>query len=56
MPRIARAVAVGLPHHITQRENYQQCVFQDVIPGTQYLIIHNNLGVTILSKIANFKL
>ncbi len=27
MPRIARAVAVGFPHHITQRGNYQQRVF-----------------------------
>lgn len=28
MPRIARAVAVGLPHHVTQRGNYRQIVFQ----------------------------
>jgi len=27
MPRIARAVAVGLPHHVTQRGNYGQDVF-----------------------------
>ena len=29
MPRIARIVAVGLPHHITQRGNYNQNVFLD---------------------------
>ncbi|MBU4245916.1 MAG: transposase [Nanoarchaeota archaeon] len=29
MPRIARLVAVGLPHHVTQRGNYQQQVFAD---------------------------
>ena len=29
MPRIARVVAVGLPHHITQRGNYGQDVFVD---------------------------
>jgi len=28
MPRIARAVAVGFPHHITQRGNYRQRVFE----------------------------
>ncbi len=27
MPRLARVVAVGLPHHITQRGNYRQRVF-----------------------------
>jgi len=27
MPRIARAIAVGCPHHITQRGKYQQTVF-----------------------------
>jgi len=26
MPRIARAIAVGCPHHITQRGNYRQTV------------------------------
>jgi len=29
MPRIARVVAVGFPHHITQRGNYGQTVFED---------------------------
>ena len=28
MPRISRAVAVGFPHHITQRGNYRQSVFE----------------------------
>jgi len=27
MPRLARAVAVGFAHHITQRENNRQDVF-----------------------------
>jgi len=27
MPRIARAVAVGVPHHVTQRGNHRQDVF-----------------------------
>ena len=27
MPRIARAVAVGVPHHITQRGNHRQDIF-----------------------------
>ena len=29
MPRIARVVAIDLPHHITQRGNYQQNIFSD---------------------------
>ncbi len=28
MPRISRAVAVGHPHHVTQRGNYRQTVFE----------------------------
>jgi putative transposase len=27
MVRIARAVAVGIPHHVTQRGNYRQVIF-----------------------------
>jgi len=38
MPRIARVVAVGLPHHITQRGNYQQDVFLDAEDRKQYLL------------------
>lgn len=37
MPRIARIVAVGLPHHITQRGNYQQNIFLDDNDRKQYL-------------------
>jgi len=29
MPRIARAVGIDLPHHITQRGNYRQQIFED---------------------------
>ena len=29
MPRLARIVAEGYPHHITQRGNYRQRVFQN---------------------------
>jgi len=37
MPRIARLVAVGLPHHITQRGNYRQDVFLDDSDREKYL-------------------
>ncbi len=37
MPRIARVVAVGFPHHITQRGNYQQDVFLNAGDRKQYL-------------------
>ena len=37
MPRIARAVAVGFPHHITQRGNYKQTVFDKEEDYRQYL-------------------
>ena len=37
MPRIARAVAPGYPHHVTQRGNYQQNIF-----NSGY---HANLGI-----------
>jgi len=38
MPRIARLVAVGLPHHITQRGNYKQKVFLNTADKKQYLL------------------
>jgi hypothetical protein len=38
MPRIARAVAVGFPHHITQRGNYRQRVFEDCYLEDCYLV------------------
>jgi len=37
MPRIARLVATGLPHHITQRGNYKQDVFLDDNDRVKYL-------------------
>jgi putative transposase len=37
MPRISRAVAIGYPHHITQRGNYRQAVFNTDEDFTTYL-------------------
>jgi putative transposase len=37
MPRIARTVAPGYPHHVTQRGNYQQPVFDDDDDFDRYL-------------------
>ena len=37
MPRIARVVAAGYPHHITQRRNYQQKIFADDTDQRKYL-------------------
>ena len=37
MPRIARFVAKGLPHHVTQRGNAQQIVFDDTEDRRVYL-------------------
>lgn len=37
MPRIARMVAVGYPHHITQRGNYRQDIFHDDADREKYL-------------------
>ncbi len=37
MPRIARVVAKGYPHHITQRGNYRQPVFEEDEDYVQYL-------------------
>jgi putative transposase len=37
MPRIARAVAEGFPHHVTQRGNYGQDVFGSDADYLQYL-------------------
>ncbi|MDO8127751.1 MAG: transposase [Candidatus Brocadiales bacterium] len=37
MPRIARAVTVGYPHHITQRGNYRQAVFESDEDYNRYL-------------------
>jgi len=37
MPRIARIVAAGYPHHITQRGNYRQKIFSDDTDRNKYL-------------------
>ena len=37
MPRVARIVAAGYPHHITQRGNYQQRIFSDDADRRKYL-------------------
>jgi putative transposase len=37
MPRRARIVAVGLPHHITQRGNFSQAVFENDKDRERYL-------------------
>jgi len=37
MPRVARTVAKGYPHHITQRGNYRQVVFDADADYLQYL-------------------
>jgi putative transposase len=37
MPRISRAIAVGYPHHITQRGNYRQTVFAEAEDYGKYL-------------------
>ena len=37
MPRISRAVAVGYPHHITQRGNYRQTIFTEADDYAHYM-------------------
>jgi putative transposase len=37
MPRIARVVAKGYPHHVTQRGNYRQPVFEEDDDYVQHL-------------------
>ena len=37
MPRVARTVAEGYPHHVTQRGNYRQTVFKSDNDYNQYL-------------------
>jgi putative transposase len=37
MSRISRAVAVGYPHHLTQRGNYRQTVFAEAADYGHYL-------------------
>jgi len=37
LPRIARIVAAGYSHHITQRGNYRQKIFADATDRRKYL-------------------
>ena len=37
MPRISRAVAIGFPHHITQRGNYRRNVFENEADYLHYI-------------------
>ena len=37
MPRIARVVGVGHPHHVTQRGNYRQDLFESNEDRERYL-------------------
>ena len=59
MPRIARAVASGYPHHITQRGNNRDVVFFDNEDKTQYLILLEkyaekwNCGVMVYCLMSN---
>lgn len=39
MPRIARVVVVGYPHHITQRGNYRQDLFVEDADREKYLFL-----------------
>ncbi|OGW75606.1 MAG: hypothetical protein A2Z72_08625 [Omnitrophica bacterium RBG_13_46_9] len=53
MPRIARIVAIGYPHHITQRGNYRQRIFSSDTDRKKYLSLLKNegkrYGLTILA-------
>lgn len=53
MPRIARVIAIGYTHHITQRGNYKQNIFIDDIDREKYISIikkeSKRYGLKILS-------
>lgn len=53
MPRIARVVAAGYPHHITQRGNYRQKIFSGNTDRKRYLSFlkdeSKRYGLTILA-------
>jgi len=53
MPRISRIIAIGFPHHITQKGNYSQGVFKKNFDFKNYLHLTNiykrKYGVSILS-------
>ncbi|MBU2573107.1 MAG: transposase, partial [Elusimicrobia bacterium] len=59
MPRLARVVGVGLPHHVTQRGNYRQEIFNNDSDRERYLIWvaeytrKNNLSVLAYCLMAN---
>ena len=44
MPRTFRAIAVGYPHHVTQRVNYRENIFFDDQDRRTYLEYLNNVG------------
>lgn len=44
MPRISRAIAIGYPHHVTQRGNYRQTVFAETADYDQYVEVHDQFG------------
>jgi putative transposase len=44
MPRIARIVGIGLPHHITQRGNYRQNIFKDDADRKIYLSLMKEMS------------
>ena len=48
MPRISRVVAVGHPHHVTQRGNYRQTVFET---DQDYLLGNRRLGTLVQKEI-----
>jgi len=47
MPRIARVVAVGYPHHITQRGNNRSRVFFDEEDRKVYLKVLGHYGTIV---------
>ena len=53
MPRIARVVVKGYPHHITQRGNYKQPIFIDDADRSKYLSLiqseSKQYGLTVLA-------
>lgn len=51
MPRMARVVRVGHPHHITQRGNYQREIFADDGDRNQYLSLMKYCSVKFGVKI-----
>jgi len=46
MPQISIGVAVGFPHHVTQRENYQECVSEDKDEGNVWGVLEITLEET----------